>query len=68
MLPGVLLRRLTMCDCFRFTVNACLYPSRWRKLKPRDQVRILNVYAFEDKISDAASHTRSARRTHAQRF
>ena len=30
------------------------YPSRWRKLKPRDQVRILNVRAFEDKFPDAA--------------
>ena len=68
MLPGVLLRRLTMCDCFRFTVNACLYPSRCRKLKPRDQVRIINVRAFDDKFPDAAGHMSSARRTNAQRF
>jgi hypothetical protein len=60
--------RITIWDRIRFKVNACLYPSRWRKLKPRDQVRILNVYAFEDKLSDAAGHTRSARRTNAQRF
>jgi len=60
--------RITIWDRIRFTVNACLYPSRWRNLKPRDQVRILNVRAFEDKFSDAAGHMSSARRSNAQRF
>jgi hypothetical protein len=60
--------RITIWDRIRFTVNACLYPSRWRKLKPRDQVRILNVYAFEDKLSDAAGHMSSTRWSNAQRF
>jgi hypothetical protein len=54
----------------RFKFRSVLggYPSRWRKLKPRDQVRILNVGAFEDKFPDAAGRMSSARRTNAQRF
>jgi hypothetical protein len=44
------------------------YPSRRRKLEPRDQVRILDVGAFENKFPDAVGRMSSARRTHAQRF